>query len=203
MQSQHSSAYLKEVDESLKSELLRRSMTEVRFLSEAETAILRLAQVGDYGVVLDYGGDSEEFLAALNKAWDGIQRIREEYGVSREEVQEVLRDKTLLETNRLLEKMDQEYSERRDKLLEAWETYALTLKSLGEAVLEPPETIGEFEEAIENLQNECLERLGEPGLRLLRFLRGEDEFPDIGIEEIKNALEALRPFFLKSLTEVS
>ncbi len=192
-----------EVIEELGSELLRRSMEDVSFLSEAETAILRFTRLDGFGVVLDWGSDSDEFLIGLKESWNGIQRIQEEYGVSREEIQEVLGGETLLETSSLLEKMDQEYSERKRKLSEEWQTYAITLESLGETVLEPPETLGELGEAIENLRNECLERLGESGLSLLRFIKGKDEFPDIGIEEIKKALEALRPFFLKSLTEVS
>lgn len=52
------------------------------------------------------------------------------------------------------------------------------------------------------MREKCLGHLGELGFKLLKFLRGEEEFPeDIEVEGIKKALEALRPLFLKSIKE--
>lgn len=191
------------VDKRLKSELVRRSIIEVTFLSKAEDVIAKFTNLRDYGVVLEYEGDSEELCQNLGKVWAGIQQIRQTYGVSEAQIKNLINGKALLDANELLANMDKEYAEKSRKLLEEWNMYASTLKSLfSEEVLEPPESLQELGNAIENLRDRCLKHLGESGLKLLKFLKGEEEFPGkIGIKEIKKALELLRPLFLKALRE--
>ncbi|MBT9140703.1 MAG: hypothetical protein DDT30_01281 [Dehalococcoidia bacterium] len=189
-------------DKKLKSELVRRSIIDVTFLSKAEDAITKFANLRDYEVVLDYDGDFERLYQNLGEAWAKIQQIQQTYGISEAEIKNLINGKALLDAAELLANMDKEYAERKRKLLEEWNMYASTLKSFGEEVLEPPESLQELGKAIEDLRNRCLEYLGGSGLKLLKFLKGEDEFPtNVGIEEIRKALESLRPFFLKALRE--
>lgn len=190
------------VDKKLKSELVRRSIIDVNFLTMAENAIAKFTNLRDYEVVLEYDGDFEKLYQSLSEAWGKIQQIQQAYGVSEVEIKDLINGKALLDAAELLENMDKEYAERKRKLLEERNIYASTLKSFGEEVSEPLENLQELEEAIENLRNRCLEYLGESGLKLLKFLKGEEEFPaNLGMEEIKKALESLRPFFLKALRE--
>lgn len=190
------------VDKKLKSELLKRSIIDIGFLSKAEDVIAKFTNIRDYEVVLEYDGDFEKLYQNLGEAWAKLQQIQQTYGISEAEIKNLINGKALLDAAELLANMDKEYAEKKRKLLEEWNMYASTLKSFGEEVLEPPESPQELGNAIEGLRNRCLEYLGESGLKLLKFLKGEDEFPaNVGIEEIRKALESLRPFFLKALKE--
>jgi hypothetical protein len=186
------------VDKKLKCELVRRSIIDVTFLSKAEDAIAKFANLRDYEVVLEYDGDFEKLYQNLGEVWAKIQQIQQTYGISEAEIKNLINGKALLDADELLGRMDKEYAEKKRKLLEEWNMYAATLKSFGEEVLEPLESPQELGNAIEGLRNRCLGYLGESGLKLLKFLKGEDEFPaNVGMEEIKKALESLRPFFIK------
>jgi len=190
------------VDKKFKSELVRRSIIDVTFLSKAEDAIAKFTNLRDYEVVLEYDSDFAKLCQSLGEASTKIQQIQQIYGISEAEIKNLINGKALLDAVELLANMDKEYAERKKKLLEEWNMYASTLKSFGEEVLEPLESLQELEKAIENLRNRCLEYLGESGLKLLKFLKGEGEFPaNVGMEEIKKALESLRPFFFKALRE--
>jgi len=190
------------VDKKLKSELLKKSIIDIGFLSKAEDMIAKFTNIRDYEVVLEYDGDFEKLYQNLGEAWAKLQQIQQTYGISEAEIKNLINGKALLDAAELLANMDKEYAEKKRKLLEEWNMYASTLKSFGEEVLEPPESPQELGNAIEGLRNRCLEYLGESGLKLLKFLKGEDEFPaNVGIEEIRKALESLRPFFLKALKE--
>ena len=190
------------IDEKLKSELVRRSIIDVTFLSKAEDVIAKFTDLRDYELLLEYDGDFEKLYQNLDEAWTNIRQIQQIYGVSEAEIKNLINGKALLDAVKLLMNMDSEYAKKKKELAEEWNMYASTLKSFGEKVLELPENLQELGKAIEHLRNRCLEYLGESGLKLLKFLKGEDEFPaNIGIEEIKKALESLRPFFLKALRE--
>lgn len=190
------------VNEKFKSDLLKRSILDISFLSKAEDVISKFVHLRDYEVILEYESGFEKFCKNLDETWSKIQQIQENYGISKEEIKKPTKGKKLVEVTELLKKMDEKYAEKKRKLLEEWNMYTSTLKSLGEGVSEPPESLRELEKAIKDLRNKCLKYLGESGLKLLRFFKGEDEFPaDAGMEEIKKALETLRPFFLKSFME--
>jgi predicted nuclease with TOPRIM domain len=101
-----------------------------------------------------------------------------------------------------LKKQLEECSKEKSKLLEEWKLYSTTLRSLGHEVMEPPRGLNELKEEIKKLQGECLSTLGEEGLKILRFLKGEGDFPDdISINGIRNSLKIIRPLFVKFLTE--
>lgn len=188
------------VHKKLKYELVTRSVMDVTFLSKAEDTIAKFANLRDYQVILEYDGDFEKLYQNLAEVWTKIQQIQQTYGISEGEIKNLIDGKALLDAVELLANMDKEYAEKKRRLLEEWNMYASTLESLGEEVLEPLESPQELGNAIEGLRNRCLEYLGESGLKLLKFLKGEDEFPaNIGMEEIKKALESLRPFFIRGI----
>ncbi len=190
-----------EVDEKLKSDLLKKSAKDINFLSKAEDIIRSFASLCDYGIILDNGELSYEH---LDKAYYKIQQIQEDYGLSGEEIKELVEGKTLIKANEFLEQKDKEYAENKRKLLEEWRMCASTLELVAEEVTEPPESLKELEEAVECLRKKCLKSLGDAGLKLLKFLKGEDDFPaSVDMDEIKLALETLRPFISKSLMEES
>ena len=85
--------------------------------------------------------------------------------------------------------------------------YASTLRTFGDEISELPNTLQDLKNSVSLMEKRCLEHLGDTGdtgIKILKFLRGEEEFPeDIEIKEIKKALEILRPILSKSLKEES
>jgi hypothetical protein len=67
-------------------------------------------------------------------------------------------------------------------------------------VEEAPSELPELEKGIKRLESECVDALGEDGLKLLIFLKGEGDFPqEISIDTVKRSLNILRPLFAKCL----
>jgi len=82
--------------------------------------------------------------------------------------------------------------------------YSTTLESIGQEVPELPQGLDELEREVKNLREKCLNSLGEEGLRILSFLKGEGDFPDqISKKGLKATLEILRPLFLKFLVKTA
>lgn len=189
-------------DKKLKSELVRKSMMDVAFLNQAEDVITKFTNLREYGIKLEYDGDFEKLYQNLGEVWAKLEQIQQTYAISEGEIKSAINGKTLLDAAEIVANIGEECNERKRKLVEEWDMYASTLRSIGQDVSEPPAGLQELGNAIEELQSRCLEYLGESGLKLLKFLKGEDEFPEsVGMEEIKKALESLRPFFLKALRE--
>jgi len=193
-----------EVGANLKSDILTRAILDISLLAKGEDVISKSTYLRDYEVVLEYEGDLEKYSVNLDETWDEMQQIQDEYGISRERIRELINNRNLLEASALLKEAHVQYATEKRKLLEERQLYSGALGSLGEEVLEPPQYLHELVKDIENLRSRCMEHLGESGLKLLKFLKEEGEFPEeVGMEEIKRALEALRPFFLRTLTGAS
>lgn len=189
-------------DKKLKSELVRRSLMDVTFLNQAEDVSTKFANLREYGVKLEYDGDFAKLYQNLGEVWTKLEQIQQTYAISEAEIKSAINGRTLLDAAEIVANIEEECTERKRKLVEEWDMYASTLRSIGQEVSEPPASLQELGKAMEELQNRCLEYLGESGLKLLKFLKGEDEFPaNVGMEEIKKALESLRPFFFKALRE--
>jgi len=187
-------------NKNLANELLRKSMEDTRFLPSAETIISMVRFVDKFGISVKYDVDFNEFETNLRNVHQKLVDIQEKYQISKKELSKFLKDRTLSGADKILQEKITEYSERKRALLEEWEMYSVALKSIGQEVNEPPQGIRELENNVKALEEKCLESLGEEGLTLLKFLRGEEDFPDeISKEGITKALQLLRPLFCKIL----
>lgn len=191
------------VNESLRDELLRRSIENPGFISPAEDIILKMKYVAKFGTLKEKKEDFDEFKRNLIAVHQKLVNLQDEYSIPNEEISKSVRGKSLHEANMLLQDKLNKASEKRTKLLEERKMYSVPLQSIGHEVLEPPQGLYELEKEVEHLKRESLDSLGEEGLRLLNFLVGKEEnFPDeISKEGIKRALEILRPLFVRSLRE--
>lgn len=185
-------------NENLRNELLRKSMEDTAFLPTAESLVSMVEFVEKFGISAKYSVSFDRFENNLRNVHQRLVHVQEEYHISKEELSKFLKDQTLLGADEILEKKTVEYSERKKTLLEEWAMYSVALKSIGKEVGEPPQGIRELEKDVKALERKCLESLGKEGLRLLKFLRGEEDFPDeISKEGIKKALQLLRPLFAR------
>lgn len=190
-----------DIDENLRSGLLEKAVMNVGFLEEAKALLQQLATLRDLQVVPEYDGDLEGFCEGIGLVTTLVEQVQERYGVPSENIETFFGDITLQETNMVLEKLCESWAEEEVQLKTEWNTYASTLRSLDEVVPQPPEYLVELQQGIESLRDRCLEHLGKSGLGLLRFIRGEAEFPEVEMGEVKRFLETLRPFLLRSLEE--
>ena len=192
----------KEINEKFKSELLKRSLEDISFLESAEEIISNIEYLNSFGVLLGYTVEFEEFRDNLDTLSGKIKDIVEDFGISKGEIKQKIERKALSKACEIIEQLENECDAKKRKLLDEWKIYESTLKSFGDEIPEPPDTLPELEESVSSIKKRCLEHLGKSGFSLLKFLRGKEEFPDdITIGEIKKALEVLRPIFLKSLRE--
>lgn len=188
----------------LRDELLQKSLEDTEFLASAEGLISKARFVDKFGVSVKYNGDFNEFERNLKNVHQKLVNLQEQYQISKKEISNFLKDRTLNDADEFLHDKLEEYSERKRSLLEEWNMYSIALKSIGQEVSEPPQGIHELENDVGILKKKCLESLGEEGLRILKFLRGEENFPDkISKEGIKKALQLLRPLFVKFLRQES
>jgi hypothetical protein len=190
-----------DIDEQLRDELVQRSVANTGFVDSAEDIISKVKFIDEFSIQIHYDGKFDEFSKVVGSVHTMLSKLQNEYGIRREETSELVEGKTLQEVCGILEKKLEDLSVRKTKLLEEWKMYSVTLRSIGHEVMEAPTGLHGLEEEIKKLESECLSALGEPGFKLLRFLRGEESFPEISVTDIRNALELLRPVLSKSLKE--
>ena len=192
------------INENLRFELVLRSAENTGFIGSAEDIISKAKFISEFEISVEYTENFEEFINALTSVYDKLTKLQEDYGIQNGELSESSKGKTLQEAYEVLNKKLEDYSLKKSKFLEEWKMYSNTLRSIGCTAPEAPLGLHELEEEIEKLKSECLKRLGEEGLRVLRFLKGEEDFPEeISKDGIKKALEVLRPLFAKFLREES
>lgn len=196
--------FQKNFDEKFKYELLKRILEDADFLNKAEEIISNIEYLNSFGVLLDPLDQFEEFCNISDYLSSKIKENIENNEISKEEVKQKIKGKTLSKASEIIKKIETECIEKKRKLLEEWKMYSSTLRSFDDEIQEPPDTLLELKKSVSLIRDKCLKHMGTPGFKLLKFLKGEEDFPDdIKLEEIKKALEALRPIFLKSLKEES
>lgn len=194
----------KEIDEKFKSELLKRSLDDVILLETAEEIISNVEYLKSLGVLLDYTTEFEKFRDNLDTLIGKINDIMEDFGISEDEIKQKIEGKAHSKAWEIIKQLENECISKKRKLLEDWEMYASTLRSFGDEISEPPATLPDLGISVSSMEKNCIGHLGDTGIKILKFLRGEEEFPeDIKIKEIKKALEVLRPILSKSLKEES
>jgi len=190
------------IDENLRDELIQRCAENLGFIGSAEDTISKVKFIREFEVSVQYSEEFDKFSRVLENAYDKLTKLQEDYKIQNEEISELVKSKSLLEAHELLEKKLEDCFQKKNTLLEEWKMYSTTLKSLEYEVPEAPIGLHELEKEIENLKSECLNRIGEEGLVVLKFLKGEEQFPQgVSKKSVIKALVILRPLFSKFLKE--
>jgi hypothetical protein len=198
---------LKEIAESnlsqiLRNDLLQRSVIDRGFINTAEDVLSKVRFVSGFGITLESIDSFEVLKSSLAGVCQKLVDMQTKYLIPKNEILELTERKSLFETDSLLKKKLEEYAKKERALREEWKMYSATLKSIGHITTTMPEGIHELEESVRKLKGECMDALGEEGVSILTFLKGEGNFPDnIPIEKIKKSLEVLRPVFMNFLRE--
>jgi hypothetical protein len=194
----------KSINGSLIEELVQRCIEDHGFISSAEDIISKVDYLKKINISVEYKENFDEFQKDLTNVHEKLKSLEEDYGIPNEQISALVSGKSMPEAFKLLESKTIEASEKKRKMLEDWKMYSTTLESIGQEVPELPQGLDELEREVKNLREKCLNSLGEEGLRILSFLKGEGDFPDqISKKGLKATLEILRPLFLKFLREES
>lgn len=189
------------IDDTLKSDLTREALEDITTLSKCEEVISKFTYLSDFEINLGYKDSLEEFCGNIDTVWSIIQQIQEKFGVSREQIICVTRNKNLSKLVDILNSQYLEYFKEKGSLIEECNMYSLTLCSMDEGVPELPESLVELRKTVEDLRNRCLELLGKSGLAFINYIKEGGDFPkDIGLGDIQRTIELLRPFFLRILS---
>jgi hypothetical protein len=189
-----------ESDESLRDVLIQKIIEDKRFIEHAENLISKKKFIEEFGVAVKYRENFSDFVSALDKVYNDLKTLETDYGVQRKEIQELVSQKSLSETQGILEIKIKDCDRKKSELIEQWKLYSTALRSIGHTVEEAPSELSELEKGIKRLESECVDALGEDGLKLLIFLKGQGDFPqEISIDTVKRSLNILRPLFAKCL----
>lgn len=192
------------INEKIRDELMQRAIVEREFITSAEDIISKLKSITEHGISIEYKESFEVFKTNLENVFQKLETLQDEYNIPKDEISTLLNGKLLQDADNLLDRKLKECSEKKIGLLEEWKIYASTLKSIEHDVVEPPQGLQELEKGVEKLKTECMSTLGENGLSLITFLKGERDFPDkISKDDIKRVLVLLRPMFVKFIKEMS
>jgi len=190
------------IDKQFEYQLLKNCLGDTSFLEEAEEIASHINHISSLGVLVIGNLEFEKMCEMLGALHGGLSDLTDQYGISGDDIGQKLHGTTLSEACQIVDQLGKECAEKKTKLLEEWEIYAHTLKSLDKEIPEPPYTLQELEEQVNDMRARCVNHLGGAGFRLLKFVRGEEEFPEnIEIKDVEIALRILRPIFLRGLRE--
>lgn len=192
---------MRNLDETLRKEILKIALENPGAIHMAEELDSQIEHVRGYDIRIEYQDEGlEQFSTKCKAAGNSLSQLESTYGLPTSEVKEWTAGKSLEEAKSLLERKVTEASEEHSKLVREWNELAKTLGTLGEVVPPSPDGIPDLKQDIEELENKCRQNLGEPGQELLNFIRGKIDFPDkLSQNQLKEALERLRPFLAKTL----
>jgi len=196
----------KDIDEQFKRELIIRALKNTAFMDEAEEVLSNIDYLCSFEILIDYSAKFEELTDDLNRLTEKISNLVSDFGISEEKVREKVRGKSHKDTLNVVEEMQNKYTGEKERLIDDIKIHLSILRSFGDKTLDESElnekTLQELRKLLEEIRKKSLEHLDESGMRIFRFLKGEENFPeDIGLEEVKKSLERLRPIFLKGLKE--
>jgi len=198
----------RDIHEQFKRELIIRTLRDTTFIDDAEEVLSNIAYLSSFGISIDYTVKFEELRNDLSDLSTKMNNLVHDFGLPENGIREKVKGKSHKDSQIIIEKMENEYSREKERLIDEIRMYLSILRSFGSEALEEAElnekTFPELQELLEQIKRKSLEHLDESGMRIFRFLKGEGSFPeDIELDEVKRSLERLRPIFLKGLKEKS
>lgn len=192
---------LDNLDDTIKSSFIKSAFEDLSSIQQAEELDSRIASLRSYGIDCNTTEvNLQSFLELCEQVHETISELEHLYKVPTDEIETSVRSKPLAEANKAMTDKLEETRRQYANLETEWLGLSHTLKSLGYEIPPQPRGIFEMQTSILELENKCRESLGESGQKLLNFFVGKSEFPEeLSSEEIKSALEMLRPFIVKGL----
>jgi len=148
------------------------------------------------GLVMTYGGGPDDFCETCTTIFQDILKLENKYGLSIQEVRSYVEGRHLEDAIEIIREVKNQTQRQADELKKQLHELASILGKSREELVEV-DNIRELKRKIKEFEGELKRNLGEPGLKLLNFLLGREDFPDkLTREELKEALIRLRPFIV-------
>lgn len=176
----------------LRNRLFEEAFENSDFIGKAEELDMQIVYLTGYGITIEYGnGDINELLQDCEIIYNAFKEFEDSYKISSDEVGTWVKGKSLPEIRKYLERGKDPFSTGYTKLKRKWREL---VSILGEESPEP-EGFPDLKREIKKLEERFKKSLGEQGLRLLSFFRGETEFPkELLKEDLVVLLKKLQPF---------
>lgn len=189
------------LNDTTKNSFIKLAFEDLSSIQQAEELDSRIAILRNYGVDCNETEENlQSFLDSCGQVYETISELETVYQISTGEIETLVRSKSLAEAESAITNKLEETKRQYVKLETEWLELTHTLKSLGQETPPQPQGVLEMQTSILELEVKCRESLGESGQKLLSFLIGKCEFPEeLSNDEIKIALERLRPFIVKGL----
>ena len=192
---------LENIPKQIRKEFLEVALETPATIQQIEQLDSQIVYLKAYGINLRYKGEGlSEYTEACKATYEKLLQLEDTYKLPKVEIQKETKGKSLLEATALLEKRLERTERDYNDLKRQWHELGQTLHSLGQEIPELPKGIPSIKKVIIELEQKCRANLGESGQELLNFLRGRGDFPErLTKVQIKEALEKLRPFIVKSI----
>lgn len=190
------------IPDRLRDEMVVRVAADLTYLSTAEELVRRAQVLNEMGCVWAPDASPDDVNIAVDAAYRNVATLRELTGTGDSAFDELVNGKELRIAADVLKQAASEKEVLRSKLLEEWKSLsdAARILNVPSASSAPPRSIPSLEREVEVLRDECLRMLGDDGMLILKFLRGEADFPrGFTKEQIEHALMVLRPTLTKAL----
>lgn len=173
---------------------LENAFEDFEFLGKADELNLQIVYISGYGMNVEYDiGHLGDFLENCEIVYSTLKRFEDIYKISTDEVSAWVKGKNMAEICKYLEGDEDPFSAEYAKLKRRWREFASILGQEGPE----PEGFPDLKKKTKQLEVEFKESLGESGLKLLAFFRGEANFPgDLSKEDLVNILKKFQPFIM-------
>lgn len=190
---------LEGLNEELLKELLENAFEDFEFLGKADELNSQIVYISGYGMNVEYDiGHLGDFLENCEIVYTTLKRFEDIYKISTDDVSAWVKGKNMAEICKYLEGDEDPFSAEYAKLKRRWREFASILGQEGPE----PEGFPDLKKKTKQLEVEFKESLGESGLKLLAFFRGEANFPgDLSKEDLVNILKKFQPFIMIGLKE--
>lgn len=196
----------KDIDKQFKRELITRALKDTNFIDDAEEVLSNIDALRDFEILIGYSVKFEELINDLEDLQKRISNLENDFGLLKKEIREKIEGKSHKDALDIVKEWENECRKEKERLINEIKMYVSVLKSFGEEAIDESEinekTLPELRKLLEEIKKKSLEHLDEIGMKILGFLKGEEDFPDnIKLDDVKRVLERLRPIFIKGLQE--
>lgn len=184
---------LKGLSVELRRQLLKEAFEDLELISKADELNSQIIYISAYEINVEYhDGKLNELLEDCEIVYKALKEFETIYKISTNEVTAWAQGKNLQEIRKCFEGGEDPFSITYANLRRRWRE----LTSILEEESPEPEGFPDLKKEVRKLETRFRESLGNSGLRLLGFFRGESDFPvELSKEELVTVLRKLQPFF--------
>jgi hypothetical protein len=178
-------------------ELVAQGVQDPDKLGEIEEKTTAVALLLELGINVPAELTVADLWAGIKATADVVSVLRAQFPEHLDKLEETLKGFPLVEARQLLEQMLEGCRKQHEELVYEWRNLHSTvcLLGLGDQKSMPPKSLSGLRQQIQTFRDQCSDKIGEKGLKLLAFLKGERGFPeDLALAEVRESLLALKPF---------